>query len=61
MLGAKAVLEAAKSKDDRLSRWAIALEERRGYWKAVVAIAAKNARMAWAVLAKGERFKMLEA
>jgi len=51
----------AKTEDDRLSRWARALEERRGYWKAVVAIAAKNARMAWAVLAKGERFKMLEA
>jgi transposase len=39
-----------------LSRCAIALEERRGYWKAVVAIAAKNARMAWAMLAKGEQF-----
>jgi len=38
----KAVLAAAKTKDDRLSRWAVALEERRGYWKAVVAIAAKN-------------------
>jgi len=61
VLGAKAVLAAAKTEDDRLSRWACALEERRGYWKAVVAIAAKNARMAWAVLAKGERFKMLEA
>lgn len=60
VLGAKAVLAAAKTKDDRLSRWAIALEERRGYWKAVVAIAAKNARMAWAVLAKGEDFKPLE-
>jgi transposase len=61
VLGAKAVLAAAKTKDDRLSRWALALEERRGYWKAVVAIAAKNARMAWAVLAKGEDFKPLEA
>ena len=61
VLGAKAVLRAAKTKDDRLSRWALALEERRGYWKAVVAIAAKNARMAWAVLAKGENFKPLEA
>jgi transposase len=38
----------------------LALEERRGYWKAVVAIAAKNARMAWAVLAKGENFKLFE-
>ena len=61
VLGAKAVLAAAKTKADRLSRWALALEERRGYWKAVVAIAAKNARMAWAVLAKGESFKILEA
>jgi transposase len=31
---------------------------RRGYWRAVVAIAAKNARLAWAVLAKAESFKM---
>ena len=49
---------AAKSKNDSLSRWAVALELRRGYWKAVVAIAAKNARMAWAVLTKGESFKL---
>jgi transposase len=28
------------------------------YWKAVVGIAAKNARLAWAVLAKGEQFKV---
>ena len=60
VLGARAVLAAARTKVDRLSRWALALEERRGYWKAVVAIAAKNARMAWAVLAKGENFKLLE-
>jgi hypothetical protein len=33
--------------------------ERRGYWKAVVAIATKNARMAWAMLSKGEAFKPL--
>jgi len=55
---ATAVLAAAKNKVDGLSRWALALEERRGYWKAVVAIAAKNARMAWAMLARGESFKM---
>ena len=58
VLGARAVLNAAKDKKDSLSRWAVALQERRGYWKAVVAIAAKNARMAWAVLALGEAFKM---
>lgn len=58
VLGARAVLNAAKAKTDSLSRWALAVAERRGYWKAVVAIAAKNARMAWAVLTKGEHFKL---
>jgi transposase len=58
VMGARSVLAAAKNKTDRLSVWALELEKRRGYWKAVVAIAAKNARMAWAVLAKGEAFKM---
>jgi transposase len=58
VIGARAVLNAAKSKTDSLSRWAVQLEHRRGYWKAVVAIAAKNARMAWAALTKGEAFKL---
>jgi transposase len=58
VLGARAMLNAAQAKSDSLSRWARALAERRGYWKAVVAIAAKNARMAWAVLTKGESFKL---
>ena len=58
ILGARALLAAAKNRTDSVSRWAVALEQRRGYWKAVVAIAAKNARLAWAVLAKGESFKM---
>jgi transposase len=58
VLGARAVLNAAKGKTDSLSRWALAVAQRRGYWKAVVAIAAKNARMAWAVLTKGEAFKL---
>jgi transposase len=46
VLGARAVLAAARNRTDGLSRWALALQERRGYWKAVVASAAKNARMA---------------
>jgi len=58
ILGARAVLAAAKNKTDAVSRWVIALEQRRGYWKAVVAMAAKNARMAWAMLARGEAFKL---
>jgi transposase len=52
MLGARAVLQNAAHKADRLSRWAVAVRERRGYHRAVIAIAAKNARIIWALLAK---------
>jgi transposase len=58
VMGARSVLNAAKGKTDSLSRWAVAVQARRGYWKAVVAIAAKNARMCWAVLSRGESFKL---
>ena len=58
VMGARSVLNAAKGKTDSLSRWAVAVEARRGYWKAVVAIAAKNARMCWAVLSRGESFNL---
>lgn len=56
ILGARALLNAAKTKTGALSVWAVALAQRRGYWRAVVAIAAKNARMAWAVLKRGDAF-----
>ena len=52
MLGARAVLQRAGQRSDRLSRWAIALRERRGYHRAIIAIAAKNARIIWALLAR---------
>jgi transposase len=58
VLGARSVLNAAATKSDATSRWAVQLAERVGYWKAVVAIAAKNARLCWAVLQRGESFKM---
>jgi transposase len=58
VLGARAVLVATKNKSDPISRWAISLAQRRGYWKAIVAIAAKNARMCWAVLNRGEDFHL---
>ena len=41
---------------DRLSTWVQALVARRGYKKAVVALAAKNARLVWAVLATGKPY-----
>ena len=58
VMGARAVLNSLGDKQDRFSRWARALEERRGYWRAVIAIAAKNARLAWAILKYGEDFKL---
>lgn len=58
ILGARAVLNAAKDKTDAISRWAVQLAARVGYWKAIVAIAAKNARMCWALLTRGESFKL---
>ena len=56
MLGARAVLQNATAKSDRLSRWAMSLRERRGYHRAIIAIAAKNARIIWALLAKERTF-----
>lgn len=58
VMGARSVLALAASKGDALSRWALALQARVGYGKAVVAIAAKNARLAWAMLAKGDQFRL---
>lgn len=55
--GARAVIANLGEKQDRISRWVRSLVERRGYWRAAVAIAAKNARMAWAVLKYGDDFK----
>ena len=52
------MLQSAKDKKDPVSQWAVQLAARVGYWKAVVAIAAKNARMCWAVLARGDRFRL---
>lgn len=58
VLGARAVLNSLGDKQDRHSRWARALVERRGYWRAAIAIAAKNARLCWAVLTYGEAFHL---
>jgi transposase len=52
VMGARAVLQRAARLTDPLSRWALAVQERRGYHRACIAIAAKNARVAWALLAK---------
>jgi transposase len=60
IMGARAVLASAPGRTDRLSRWALAVQARRGYMRAVVAVAAKNARLAWAMLRRGEDFRLHE-
>lgn len=55
--GARAVLRHSAQKEDRFSRWAQAVLERRGHNKACVAVANKMARIAWVVMAKGERYR----
>src|SRR2546422_10014342 len=52
--GARSVLLTAMRHSDRMSRWAVSLQARCGYHKALVAIAAKNARIAWALLSKNQ-------
>jgi len=58
MLGARAVLHSVAQKTDRLSRWAIAVRARRGYHRAIIAVAAKNARIIWALLANNRSYTM---
>ena len=48
-------------KQGRFSRWVRELVERRGYWKAALAIAAKNARLAWAALHYCEEFQLTKS
>lgn len=55
--GARSVLRHAKGKTDRLSRWALELSNRRGPHIAAVALANKMARIAWVILARGQRYQ----
>jgi transposase len=55
--GARSALRVADRRSDRRMRWAQSIEERRGSNVAVVALANKTARIAWAMLRRGEEFK----
>jgi transposase len=56
--GARAVMRHAnRAEPTRLSRWVTNLVARRGYHKANIALAAKNARIVWAILARGGEFE----
>jgi len=54
--GARAVMRQLTRRTDATSRWALALKVRRGFNKAVVALAAKQARVLWALLATGRPY-----
>lgn len=56
--GTRAVLSTVKDKQDKLSLWTRILIERRGYKRAAVALAAKNARILWAMMVKGETYQL---
>ncbi len=55
--GTRAVLARVKDKRDRVSVWAQELRDRRGYRRATVALAAKNARLVWALLMHGGTYQ----
>jgi transposase len=55
--GARSVLNSAGEHQDRMSRWILELQPRRGYYRTLVAVANKNARIAWALLAKNETLR----
>ena len=61
--GARSTLQAAintePARASRLQRWIIELYGRKGYYKTLIAIANKHARMLWAMLAKDERYDAL--
>ena len=58
--GARSAIRWMEGKDDRRSRWLQSLVARRGKNKAAVALANKNARIIWALLARGECYQPTE-
>jgi transposase len=59
--GARSALLMMTKQNDRMACWARALIARRGFKRACVALAAKNARVIWALLAKGEHYRPARA
>lgn len=55
--GARSAMIAAKKKTDSKSIWIVEKEKKIGHNKAVVALANKNARVIWVMMAKGEEYK----
>lgn len=56
--GARAVLQYTAKRTDAKSQWVEALRQRRGDNIATVALAAKHARILWALLARGHAYQL---
>lgn len=56
--GTRVALQHAAEKQDRKSRWALELKSRSCNNVAAVALAAKHARIIWAMLARGTEYKV---
>lgn len=54
--GARSSIRTASKREDRISKWAAGLKEKHGYNKAAVALANKNARIIWSILATGSEY-----
>ena len=57
VLGQMAVMRHARTKPQHASPWTIAIMKRRPPLVAAVAMAAKTARIIWAMLARGEIYR----
>ena len=59
--GARSAIVAAARKSDPRSRWITALAAKRGPYVTAVAVANRNARICWALLARGEVYRAASA
>jgi transposase len=55
--GARSALTRCAGKEDKKNRWAADVKQRCGFNKAAVALANKNARTIWALMAHGECYR----
>jgi transposase len=55
--GARTAVKVCENKKDKLSQWVASKKQRGGFNKAAVALANKNARMIWVIMADGECYR----
>lgn len=55
--GARAAVKGCENKKDKLSCWVASKKQRGGFNKAAVALANKNARIIWGIMASGECYR----